>query len=84
MKYTNNGIQSLPTDYSNDPNISQIDLKSINMSGRTIKDIYDDITNDSRLELQKNLDDLQAFSNRNDYNLGEKYGATRFDTYAVK
>ena len=53
------------------------------MKGRTIKDIYDEITNDSRLDLQKNLDNLEVINNRNDYILGEQYGSTRFDTYAL-
>ena len=51
---------------------------------KTIKDIYDELTNDNRLELQQNLDELEAFDeNRNDYRINEKYGATRFDTYSI-
>lgn len=52
-------------------------------NNKTIKDIYDELTNDNRLELQKNLDDLEAFDGRNDYKINEKYGATRFDTYSI-
>lgn len=85
QNYINKGIQSVPIDYANPSNTSaeNIDLGKVNMKGKTIKEIYDEITQDSRLDLQKNLDDLQAFNNRNDYMLGEKYGATRFDTYAL-
>lgn len=85
QNYINKGIQSVPLDYANPSNtaVEEIDLKKISMKGKTIKDIYDEITQDSRLDLQKNLDDLQAFNNRNDYMLGEKYGTTRFDTYAL-
>lgn len=53
------------------------------MNGRTIKQIYDDITNDNRLELQQNLDELEASDFRTDFEIGKKYGATRFDTYSV-
>jgi len=50
---------------------------------KTIKDIYDELTNDNRLELQQNLDDLDAYDIRDDYNINNKYGTTRFDTYSV-
>ena len=53
-------------------------------NGRTIKEIYDNITNDGRIELQQNLDDLEAFDDGTEYVLGEKYGETRFDTYSSK
>ena len=53
------------------------------MTGQTIKQIYDEITNDNRLNLQQNLDNLEAYTNRSDFIIGEKYGATRFDTYSV-
>lgn len=56
---------------------------SIQNKGKTIKDIYDELTNDNRLELQQNMDDLCAYDNRYDFIIGEKYGATRFDTYSV-
>jgi hypothetical protein len=85
MDYANKGKQSVPIDYANPSNVKVEDknLNTINTRGKTIKDIYDEITQDGRLDLQKNLDDLQAFNNRNDYVLGEKYGTTRFDTYAI-
>jgi hypothetical protein len=53
-------------------------------NNKTIKDIYDELTNDNRLALQQNLDELEANDFRNDYIIGEKYGSTRFDTYHVK
>jgi hypothetical protein len=65
----------------NTTDFAQVANKSIN--GRTIKEIYDNITNDHRLDLQQNLDDLEAFDNGSQFILGEKYGATRFDTYSV-
>lgn len=51
---------------------------------RTIKDIYDNLTNDNRMELQQNLDELEAYDDQDKYLIGDKYGATRFDTYSVK
>ena len=84
IDYVNKGKQSIPIDYENPSNtVDNINISNINMKGRTIKDIYDEITNDSRLDLQKNLDNLEVINNRNDYILGEKYGSTRFDTYAL-
>ena len=50
---------------------------------KTIKEIYDDITNDNRLVLQEDLDNLQAANVNDKFVIGEKYGATRFDTYSV-
>jgi hypothetical protein len=51
---------------------------------RTIKDIYDNLTNDNRMELQQNLDELEAYDDQDKYLIGDKYGASRFDTYSVK
>lgn len=51
---------------------------------KTIKEIYDDLTNDNRLVLQEDLDNLQTSNINNNFIIGEKYGATRFDTYSVK
>ena len=92
--FVNNGIENRSNlsefipDYNlyNDI-ISQTPLKIENnekkLNERTIKEIYDELTNDNRLALQQNLDDLEAKDFRNDYNINEKYGATRFDTYSV-
>jgi hypothetical protein len=80
--YVNNNIQSNEIDY-NKMSPEPIIQSSKSNKNRTIKDIYDAITNDNRLALQQNLDDLEAFTNREDYEIGEKYGATRFDTYSV-
>jgi hypothetical protein len=84
-KFVDQGKQSVPIDYANTSNIpsNELNLNNINMKGKTIKEIYDTITQDGRLDLQKNLDDLEAFDDRKDYKLGEKYGSTRFDTYAL-
>lgn len=60
---------------------NEIDKQVIN--NNTIKQIYDNLTNDNRIELQQNLDDLEAFSFRDDYIINEKYGNTRFDTYHI-
>ena len=64
----------------NDPN--NINIRK--MKGKTIKEIYDDITNDGRMNLQQNLDDLEANDKGSQFIIGEKYGATRFDTYSVR
>ena len=50
---------------------------------KTIKEIYDDLTNDNRLVLQEDLDNLQTANFNDNFVIGEKYGATRFDTYSV-
>ena len=63
---------------------NEINLNIKKMRGKTIKDIYDDITNDGRMNLQQNLDDLEANDRGTQFIIGEKYGATRFDTYSVK
>lgn len=52
-------------------------------SNKTIKDIYDELTNDNRLVTTKDIDNLEAFTKKDDFILGEKYGATRFDTYSI-
>ena len=90
--YINNNevIEFNDTQYKPDFNIYNhiISLNQDNQeiqqnNNKTIKDIYDELTNDNRLELQKNLNDLEAFDSRNDYKINEKYGATRFDTYSI-
>ena len=66
-------------------NSTQINPTNIKKTkGRTIKEIYDDITNDGRMNLQQNLDDLEATDKGTQFIIGEKYGATRFDTYSVR
>ena len=85
--YVNHNIQSNEIDYQTNPNTKPEPIIGSNIKSnknRTIKEIYDNITNDNRLALQQNLDDLEAWSDRNDYIIGEKYGATRFDTYSVR
>jgi hypothetical protein len=53
---------------------------------KTIRDIYNEMTNDHRLEYQQNLDELEGYDDRSDYEIsyGTKYGSTRFDTFNVK
>jgi hypothetical protein len=53
---------------------------------KTIRDIYNEMTNDHRLEYQQNLDELEGYNDRSDYEIsyGTKYGSTRFDTFNVK
>jgi hypothetical protein len=63
---------------------NEINLNIKKMRGKTIKDIYDEITNDGRMNLQQNLDDLEANDTGTQFIIGEKYGATRFDTYSVR
>lgn len=90
--YINNNevINFNDTQYKPDLNIynhiislNQDNQEILQNKDKTIKDIYDELTNDNRLELQQNLDDLEAFDDRNDYKINEKYGATRFDTYSI-
>jgi hypothetical protein len=81
QNYINFGIESLQDNQINDDNDFKVKINDV--QGKTIKEIYDDITNDHRLELQQNMDDVDANDNRKDFIIGEKYGATRFDTYSV-
>jgi hypothetical protein len=77
-------IGSNITNFINNGIVSNEDIDNIDTKSKTIKEIYDAITNDNRLELQKNLDDLDANSGKKEtYNIKEKYGATRFDTYSL-
>ena len=78
INYVKQGIESVPDNHSING------CKINNMQGETIKQIYDDITNDNRFEFQQNLDDVEANNMRDDFVIGEKYGATRFDTYSVQ
>ena len=61
-------------------------INAISQDDRTIREIYNEITNDHRLEYQQNLDELQGYNDRTDYEIsyGSKYGSTRFDTFNVK
>ena len=97
MAYMNKGTETV---YQDSLDIKQINPTQINstqinptqinpnnikkIKGRTIKEIYDDITNDGRMILQQNLDDLEANDKGTEFIIGEKYGATRFDTYSVR
>ncbi len=91
MAYMNEGIETV---YPNSLDINQLNPNQLNPNqlnpnqiktkGRTIKEIYDDITNDGRMNLQQNLDDLEANDKGTEFIIGEKYGATRFDTYSVR
>jgi hypothetical protein len=77
-KYLNEDLMPIQEKILNDPKNNKPYIE------RTIKDIYDDLTNDGRLQYQQNLDNLEGSNFRNDFELGTQYGATRFDTYAVK
>jgi hypothetical protein len=88
FNHINNLNHPKNSNYLNNPH-DEIDKNNINfntkkMRGKTIKEIYDDITNDGRLNLQQNLDDLEANDKGTQFIIGEKYGATRFDTYSVR
>jgi hypothetical protein len=80
-KYNDTQFKTNLNIYNSIIGLNKIDNQIIN--NKTIKQIYDDLTNDNRLELQQNLDDLTAFDGRDDYKINEKYGATRFDTYYI-
>ena len=68
-----------------DQTISQNIMSYVNnlTKKKTIKEIYDDITNDGRLTLQQNLNDLEANDSGTQFIIGEKYGTTQFDTYSL-
>jgi hypothetical protein len=48
----------------------------------TIKSIYDELTNDNRLEKMNNLDNLEANNIKETYLINNRYGTTNFDTYS--
>ena len=50
---------------------------------KTIKEIYDELTNDNRLKLQTNLDDLETYDTTDNYNIKGKYANSSFDTYSI-
>jgi len=76
--YIHDGITSI---YDEDNNTHSYNKTNVN--NKTIKELYDNITNDGRLELQQNLDDVECDDTRDDYDINKKYGTTRFDTYSV-
>jgi hypothetical protein len=49
----------------------------------TIKSIYDELTNDNRLEKMDNLDNLEANNIKETYLINNRYGTTNFDTYSL-
>ena len=77
------GIIKQPTDIDQSTNINIMNHTN-NNQGKTIKDIYDEITNDNRLDLQQDLDNLSAYDSADNYNIDKNYGATQFDTYSIK
>ena len=52
--------------------------------GKTIKDLYDEITNDNRFDLQQDMNNVNAFDSHDNYIIDKQYGATHFDTYSIK
>lgn len=73
-------------DFNQQINTNIIDHVNNIDNDKTIREIYNEMTNDHRLEYQQNLDELQGYDDRSDYeiNYGTKYGSTRFDTFNVK
>ena len=63
--------------YNYDNNKNNINYKF----NKSIKDVYDELTNDNRISLQQNIGDLESNNNKNYYILGNKYGNTKFDTF---
>lgn len=78
INYIDKGITSYYDEDNNKHKFNKIDITK-----RTIGEIYDDITNDGREKLQENLDNLEANEENETYLIDHKYGATRFDTYGV-
>jgi len=50
-------------------------------NNQLIKDIFDNLTNDHRSELQGNLNSLTGNDNNDLYEITKSYGTTKFDTY---
>ena len=74
-------------DFNQLTNTNIIDhVNNIDQNDKTIRKIYNEMTNDHRLEYQQNLDELEGYDDRSDYEIsyGTKYGSTRFDTFNVK
>ena len=76
------GIIKQSTDIDQTTNINIMNHTNSSMN-KTIKDLYDEITNDNR-NLDMNLDNLDAYDPVDNYNIDKKYGATKFDTYSVQ
>lgn len=76
------GIIKDPTNIDQTVNIN-ITNHTNNGINKTIKEIYDELTNDNRLKLQTNLDDLETYDLTDNYNIKERYANSRFDTYSI-
>lgn len=81
LNFKKAGIIKQPTDIDQTTNINIMNLTNNSMN-KTIKDIYDDITNDNR-NTNMNLDNLLAYDPLDNYNIDTKYGSTQFDTYSM-
>jgi len=76
------GIIKQQTDVDQTTNINIMNHVN-NSTNKTIKDIYNEITNDNR-NININLDNLDANDPTDNYNINKQYGATQFDTYSMK
>ena len=52
-------------------------------NNNTLKSIYDELTNDHRLDVMNDLENLEANSIKETYIINNRYGATNFDTYSI-
>jgi len=81
LNFTKAGIVKQPTDIDQTTNINIMNHANNSMN-KTIKDLYDEITNDNR-NFNLNLDNLDAYDPADNYNIDKKYGSTHFDTYSI-
>ena len=82
LNFVKAGIIKQPTDIDQSTNINIMNHAN-NSINKTIKDIYDEITNDNR-DINVNLENLNAYDPLDNYNIDKKYGSTQFDTYSIK
>ena len=81
-KYLNNIENYSILEYKQESKDNNIVLDMNNFkNNQTIKSIYDELTNDNRLEY--NLDNLEANNIKENYLINNRYGTTNFDTYSI-
>jgi hypothetical protein len=82
MNFVKAGIVKQDTNIDQSTNINIMNYTN-KQEGKTIKELYDNITNDNRLDLQKDLENLDAYDSNDNYSIDKHYGNTKFDTYSV-
>jgi len=88
--YGEDNLDFKPAGIISDPaNIDQtVNINIMNHTNKgtnkTIKDLYDEITEDNRSKLQTNIEDLNAYDPNDNFNIDKKYGHSSFDTYSMR